>query len=429
MIALFPSGGPSGRQLEELLSPRASRLRRFRSRDGRAKTSTSRRNRRGGSSVSSCRAPSFLRAESEALLDAVERLEPFPDFLVASGSLPPGVPDDFPARLARLARGRGKRFVVDASGPALARALEEGVFLCKASLREFREWTGEPESDEAAWRRQARRVVQDGRCEVLVISLGAAGALWTSRDEQERLASPVVPVASSVGAGDSMVGGIVFSLCRGRSLSEAMRFGARGGRRVHSESGDATLPARGRREARRVGRGSRRLTGMAGRTVAFDRVGAMKSILEVARSIDLAPEDLELYGPYKAKLRNGALAGKAARGSLVLVSAITPTPAGEGKTTTSIGLAQGLAQIGVRAAVALREPSLGPYLGMKGGGTGGGASQVVPVGRHQPPLHRRHPRGLERPQPARRAASTTTCTTATRSASIRAVWSGGACST
>ncbi len=104
----------------------------------------------------------------------------------------------------------------------------------------------------------------------------------------------------------------------------------------------------------------------------------MKSILDVARAIDLAPGDLELYGPYKAKLRNGALAGKPARGALVLVSAITPTPAGEGKTTTSIGLAQGLAKIGVRAAVALREPSLGPYLGMKGGGTGGGASQVVP---------------------------------------------------
>jgi len=104
----------------------------------------------------------------------------------------------------------------------------------------------------------------------------------------------------------------------------------------------------------------------------------MKPILDVARAIDLAPEDLELYGPYKAKLRRAALAGKSARGALVLVSAITPTPAGEGKTTTSIGLAQGLARIGVRAAVALREPSLGPYLGMKGGGTGGGASQVVP---------------------------------------------------
>ena len=104
----------------------------------------------------------------------------------------------------------------------------------------------------------------------------------------------------------------------------------------------------------------------------------MKPIADVARTLDLSPEQLELYGPYKAKLRHGVLAGEPARGALVLVSAITPTPAGEGKTTTSIGLAQGLARIGVRAAVALREPSLGPYLGMKGGGTGGGASQVVP---------------------------------------------------
>jgi formate--tetrahydrofolate ligase len=104
----------------------------------------------------------------------------------------------------------------------------------------------------------------------------------------------------------------------------------------------------------------------------------MKPILEVARALDLGAEDLELYGNDKAKLRQGVLAGRPARGKLVLVSAITPTPAGEGKTTTAIGLAQGLALLGVRSAVALREPSLGPYLGMKGGGTGGGASQVVP---------------------------------------------------
>ena len=105
----------------------------------------------------------------------------------------------------------------------------------------------------------------------------------------------------------------------------------------------------------------------------------MKPIFEVARSLDLAPEDLESYGLYKAKLRPSAWAGRPPRGTLILVSAITPTPAGEGKTTTSIGLAQGLARLGVRSAVALREPSLGPYLGMKGGGTGGGASQIVPA--------------------------------------------------
>src|SRR5262245_39170208 len=100
----------------------------------------------------------------------------------------------------------------------------------------------------------------------------------------------------------------------------------------------------------------------------------MKRILDVARDLQLDPELLEPYGSYKAKVSLRALEGRAPRGRLVLVSAITPTPAGEGKTTTSIGLAQGLARIGVRAVAALREPSLGPYLGMKGGGTGGGAS-------------------------------------------------------
>ncbi|HTO89112.1 MAG TPA: formate--tetrahydrofolate ligase [Thermoanaerobaculia bacterium] len=105
----------------------------------------------------------------------------------------------------------------------------------------------------------------------------------------------------------------------------------------------------------------------------------MKPILEVARGLGLAPEEIEPYGYDKAKVRSGALAVRPARGALVLVSAITPTPAGEGKTTISIGLAQGLARIGVRSAVALREPSLGPYLGVKGGGTGGGASQLLPA--------------------------------------------------
>jgi len=105
----------------------------------------------------------------------------------------------------------------------------------------------------------------------------------------------------------------------------------------------------------------------------------MKPITEVAAALGLDPAHLDSYGLYKAKVAALALNGHAPRGRLILVSAITPTPAGEGKTTTSIGLAQGLTKNGVRAAAALREPSLGPYLGMKGGGTGGGLSQVVPA--------------------------------------------------
>ena len=105
----------------------------------------------------------------------------------------------------------------------------------------------------------------------------------------------------------------------------------------------------------------------------------MKHIADVAYSIGIDPEIIEPYGRYKAKLPLEAFLHRPPRGKLVLVSAITPTPAGEGKTTTTIGLVQGLARIGSLSAAALREPSLGPVFGMKGGGAGGGASEVLPM--------------------------------------------------
>jgi formate--tetrahydrofolate ligase len=107
----------------------------------------------------------------------------------------------------------------------------------------------------------------------------------------------------------------------------------------------------------------------------------LRPIVEVARDLAIAPEHLELYGNDKAKIRLEARAAaleERPEGKLILVSAITPTPAGEGKTTTSIGLAQGLQQRGARAALALRQPSMGPVFGRKGGATGGGASKVEP---------------------------------------------------
>lgn len=107
----------------------------------------------------------------------------------------------------------------------------------------------------------------------------------------------------------------------------------------------------------------------------------MEPIVEVAKRAGLDPEDLELYGKYKAKISFDAIHefDKKEDGKLVLVTAITPTPAGEGKSTVSIGLSQGLNKIGKNSAVALREPSLGPVFGVKGGAAGGGYSQVVPM--------------------------------------------------
>lgn len=112
----------------------------------------------------------------------------------------------------------------------------------------------------------------------------------------------------------------------------------------------------------------------------------MVPVADVAAKIGIKPEDLEMYGPYKAKLTMKKLrefqakaSDPSKRGKLILVTAITPTPAGEGKSTVSIGLGDGLRKIGKNAVIALREPSLGPCFGVKGGACGGGYAQIVPM--------------------------------------------------
>ena len=106
----------------------------------------------------------------------------------------------------------------------------------------------------------------------------------------------------------------------------------------------------------------------------------LEKITEIAKRAGIDDEDLEQYGKYKAKVELSALKNsKKKDGKLILVTAITPTPAGEGKTTTTIGLTDGLRRIGKNAIAALREPSLGPVFGIKGGAAGGGYAQVVPM--------------------------------------------------
>ena len=130
----------------------------------------------------------------------------------------------------------------------------------------------------------------------------------------------------------------------------------------------------------------------------------MQPIKEIAAELGLTEDDLELYGKYKAKLTSEVWQKVKDRGNgkLVLVTAINPTPAGEGKTTTSVGLADALHRMGKKVSVALREPSLGPCFGLKGGAAGGGYAQVVPMEdiNLQSALHRRLPRHHHRSQPA-----------------------------
>ena len=166
--------------------------------------------------------------DQERCLDALATQAQGASFLVASGSLPPGVPANFYARVCEVARHCGARFVLDTSGPALASA-GCGMFLIKASLRELEGLTGHSIQSEGAQEKAARDVIAQGRAEVFIVSLGAQGALLATAEGVRRFAAVPVNEVSSVGAGDSMVAGIVLGLLRGLTLDEAVKFGMAAG--------------------------------------------------------------------------------------------------------------------------------------------------------------------------------------------------------
>ena len=113
--------------------------------------------------------------------------------------------------------------------------------------------------------------------------------------------------------------------------------------------------------------------------IAIAQAAKPRPIADVAAELGLAEHEVELFGRYKAKIELGAIARRAPRGRLVLVTGISPTPAGEGKSTVLVGVAQALRRLGRSAILCMREPSLGPVFGVKGGAAGGGYAQVVPM--------------------------------------------------
>ncbi len=165
--------------------------------------------------------PELQASEWQSCLDAVAAMAHAPRFLVASGSLPPGVPDDFYAQLTRLARSRGSLMVLDTSGPALKAALDEGVHLFKPSLSELRALTGQALTDESQWLQAAQDIVRRGQAQRVALSLGDQGALLVTAQACWRAPSLPVPVASTIGAGDSFLGALVWALSQGQTEEEA----------------------------------------------------------------------------------------------------------------------------------------------------------------------------------------------------------------
>jgi 6-phosphofructokinase 2 len=227
-VAVFPAGGPSGEMIRHLLDRQGVPYRAI-AIDGITRESFA---------VEECVSgrqyrfilpgPEIGERDQQRCLEALARLVPQAAFVVASGSLPPGVPDDFYARVAALAQRFGKRLMLDTSGMAL-KAAGPGVYLLKPSLRELQELTGRKIDTKADQEQAAREIIAQGRAEIVVLSLGPAGALLVSAQESERFAAVPVAAQSTVGAGDSMLAGIALGLARGLALREAVRFGVAAG--------------------------------------------------------------------------------------------------------------------------------------------------------------------------------------------------------
>jgi 6-phosphofructokinase 2 len=173
--------------------------------------------------------PSLSELEWLACLDALERSAARLRYFVGSGSLPPKVPDDFYGRATRIAKSHGAKTVVDTSGSALRAALKEGTFLVKPSLRELQDLTDSALMDQTQQVKACRSLIAGHSAEVVALTLGAQGALLVTREMAYLAFAPRIQPVSAVGAGDSFLGGMVWSLATGHSILDAFRYGVAAG--------------------------------------------------------------------------------------------------------------------------------------------------------------------------------------------------------
>ncbi len=171
----------------------------------------------------------LLETEWRACLSALAASKPSPEFVVASGSLPPAVPNDFYVEAAAVARRLGAKFFLDTSGAPLTAAIEHSLYLIKPNLREMSELAGAELATQDDWLAAARAMIEMKRIEIIALSLGHLGALLVTRNQVFRAqALPIRPI-SAVGAGDSFLGALVFSLAGGAPLTDAFRLAVAAG--------------------------------------------------------------------------------------------------------------------------------------------------------------------------------------------------------
>lgn len=221
--AIYPVGGAMGTLLRQLLDSEGITSRTFRIGDETredffvSETSTGKQYR------FILPGPCLKEGECQECLKLVSAIEPSPRFVVASGSLPAGAPDDLYARIARIAKQRGARMILDTSGTALAAAVDEGVDLIKPNLREMRELSGTDPSDAREWEQAAKAIVRAKRVSVIALTMGHLGAALVTQDRILRAKPLAIIPRSAVGAGDSFLAALIWQLSIGADLKQCFR--------------------------------------------------------------------------------------------------------------------------------------------------------------------------------------------------------------
>ena len=180
---------------------------------------------------------SLSREEEAGILSTLQAISPFPEYIVVSGSLPPGMKPEFLREIVKVAKGNGARIIADTSGEALAQMVDEGVFLLKPNLGELAALTGQESLDNDSADEAAKDLIAKGKTEVIVVSLGPQGAYLVTKDITKLIPAPTVKKLSTVGAGDSMVAGMVSVLSRGGDFIEMVRMGVACGSAATMNSG------------------------------------------------------------------------------------------------------------------------------------------------------------------------------------------------
>jgi len=224
-LAIFPSGGKNGELLQEALTNLQITFKTIAIPGNTRENMVVRETSTNAQYRFVLPGATLSGKQAEECISLIKGLTPKPSIIVGSGSLPPGIDDDFFARLASTARELNAKYIVDTSGHPLKLAAEKGVFLLKPNLHELSNLVGQETLDIMDVDDAAMEVIQKGQCEVIVVSLGPTGALLVTKKGYEHIPAPTVKKKTTVGAGDSSVAGMVWMLSQGKSLLEIVRFG------------------------------------------------------------------------------------------------------------------------------------------------------------------------------------------------------------